>query len=268
MSIQDELPEELLMAYADGELNAPDKAAERAQVEAAMKTNPDVARRVEEHKALRAKLSGTFDRVLSEPVPDRLLTAVRSTPRKQATVTDLSQARAARADSTASAQDTLGNTRSVWSWPQWGAMAASLIIGAVVGHVALKSPELGPIASRDGHLVAQAGLAEALSTQLASTQSAMAPVQIGTSFKSKSGDYCRTFVVREGDAVGGLACHNGDMWNVRTLARVDATGEATGGFRTAASEMPAAVRTAVEEQIVGDPLDSGGEAQALKQHWK
>ena len=268
MSIHDELPEELLMAYADGELNAPEKAADRTKVEAAMKTNPDVARRVEKHKALRAKLSGTFNRVLTEPVPERLLTAVRSTPRKQATITDLSQARAARAESSASSQDTLRNTRSVWSWPQWGAIAASLVIGAVVGHLALKSPELGPIVSRDGHLVAQAGLAEALSTQLASTQSAVAPVQIGTSFKSKSGDYCRTFVVREGDAVGGLACHSGNTWNVRTLARVDAAGGAAGGFRTAGSEMPAAVRASVEEQIVGDPLDSGGEAQAQKQDWK
>jgi hypothetical protein len=40
------------------------------------------------------------------------------------------------------------------------------------------------------------------------------------------------------------------------------------GYRPAGSEMPAAVRAAVEQQIAGEPLDAAGEAQAKKGYWK
>ena len=286
------IPDEVLMAYADGELNDAEHAAERAQVEAAIKADAEVARRVEQHRALRARLNASFDRVLDEPVPDRLIAAIRrgpsagtsdngsrsplgtearpsadsaeSEPRRAASISDLSTARAAKAAAAAGA----AKSRAQWSWPQWGAMAASLVVGAIIGHVALKSPELSPIVARDGHLVAQANLADALSNQLASTQSANAPVQIGTSFKAKDGAYCRTFVLHGGEAVGGLACRAGKEWNVNTLARAEAAHGADGGYRPAGSEMPAAVRSAVEAQIVGDPLDSSGEAQAKNNGWK
>ncbi len=300
------IPEELVMAYADGELDAPERAAERAQVEAAMEQDPEVTRRVEQHRALRKTMRARFDRVLDEPVPDRLVAAIRSartnapassrsvegssgapvSPRSGegtsgaptssrsgegasavggGRVTDINRVRAERVAVSSARTE---QRRAAWSWPQWGAIAASLVIGAVVGHFALNSPELGPIGSRDGQLVAQGSLDEALSTQLASTQSQTQPVQIGTSFKAKSGDYCRTFVLLEGDAVGGIACRAGDRWNVNTLARVEATPTTDGGYRPAGSGMPAAVRAAVEEQIVGDPLDSSAEQQAKNTGWK
>lgn len=256
MSISDEM----LMAYADGELDGAERAADRAKIEAAISSDPELARRVDNHRALRRKLSAAFDPVLDEPVPDRLIAAVRST----ATVSDLSRARAAKAEGAGRAE----KARAAWSWPQWGAMAASLVLGAIIGRVALKSPELSPIVSHDGHLVAQASLAEALSNQLTSTQPANAPVQIGTSFKNKAGTFCRTFVLHEGDPVGGLACRAGDEWNVHTLARTQTTPGSDGGYRHASSEMPAPVLAAVESEISGDPLDSSGETQARSSGWK
>lgn len=290
------IPEELVMAYVDGELDEPERAAERAQVIAAMEQDPEVMRRVEQHRALRRQMRATFDPVLDEPVPDRLVAAIRSartnapagTPADRAgarecasprsgegtsgatasgngKVADLGRVRAERAAASAARQE---QRRATWSWPQWGAIAASLVIGAVAGHFALNSPELGPIGSRDGQLVAQGDLAEALSTQLASTQSETQSVQIGTSFKAKSGDYCRTFVLHAGNPVGGMACRAGERWNVNTLARVEAAPATNGGYRPAGSEMPAAVRAAVEEQIVGDPLDSSAEEQAKNTGWK
>ena len=65
-----------LMAYADGELDP----VERAQVEAAIGGDPSLARRVEKHRALRSKVSSAFNSVLDEPVPERLLNAVRGAP--------------------------------------------------------------------------------------------------------------------------------------------------------------------------------------------
>jgi anti-sigma factor RsiW len=261
------ISEELLMAYADGELDSAEHAAERAEVEAAIKADPEVASRVEKHKSLRRQLGAAFDGVLDETVPDRLVAAARSarTVAREATVTDLSRVRAAKAAESAARS---ASARPVWTWAQWGAIAASLVVGAIIGHVALKSPELSPIATRGGHLVAQAGLERALSNQLASNQAPTAPVQIGVSFKSKAGDYCRTFVIHEREAIGGLACREGEAWRVHTLARAEGGSGTEGGYRPAGSEMPAAVRAAVEEQIAGEPLDASGEAQAKEGDWK
>src|SRR6185437_7507864 len=52
--------EETLMAYADDELDSETRSA----VEAAMETDPEIARRVARHKALRGQLRATFDKVL------------------------------------------------------------------------------------------------------------------------------------------------------------------------------------------------------------
>lgn len=253
--------DEMLMAYADGELDGAEHARERAAVEAALKVNADVARRIEEHRALRNRLKATFDPVLDEPVPDRLVTAVRGT----AAIADLGRAREARATAT--------RARKSWGLPQWSAIAASLVIGAIIGRAALQSPELSPIGSRDGHLVAQAELADALSNQLANTQPADGVVHIIASFKSKAGNYCRTFMFHGGRKVGdvgGLACRTGNEWNLHTLASMSPppTATAEGGFRQAGEQMPASVLAAADSEISGDPLDSSDEARAKDAGWQ
>src|SRR5579883_1234043 len=67
------ISDEVLMAYADGELDT----TARAEVERAMAADPQIGRRVAEHEALRARLRSTYDSVLNEPVPDRLRAAAR-----------------------------------------------------------------------------------------------------------------------------------------------------------------------------------------------
>src|SRR5262245_26341565 len=124
------ITEETLMAYADNEL---DQQA-RLAVELAMAADPDVARRVARHKALRGEMRKTFDGVLNEPVPNRLLEAVRSAPNqpRKADVTDLARVRAAKN------QGATGGRR--WTWAEWGAMAACLVIGVVVGVTMIHPP--------------------------------------------------------------------------------------------------------------------------------
>src|SRR3954467_10950401 len=70
------LADETLMAYADGEL----EPAQCAQVEAAMAADPEVADRVDRHRALRKKLSSTFDRILLETIPNELVASVHKMP--------------------------------------------------------------------------------------------------------------------------------------------------------------------------------------------
>ena len=174
------IPDETLMAYADGEL----EPAQRAEVEAALAADPKLAARVEAHRALRRKLNTTFDPILMETVPDALVASARSSPatrpsampERAATVTDLRRVRAARAaeakEAAASARRAEMPRRS-WTWFEWGAMAASVAAGAVIAHLALKAPVVSRIGTAEGQLVAQADLAQALSTQLASDQRRM-----------------------------------------------------------------------------------------------
>ncbi|HEY2035570.1 MAG TPA: hypothetical protein VGG96_01035 [Steroidobacteraceae bacterium] len=243
-------PDDVLMAYADDELDADT----RASVDAAMASDPEIARRIDQHKALRSRVHTSFNRVLDEPVPVRLLQAVRSEPSdaRQRKVMPL-------------------HPRHIrdWSWPQWTAIAASLLVGVVAGRLTLVGTESrGPIMMRGDQMLAAGALAAALSDQLAGAQSAAAPVRVGVSFRSKSGAYCRTFTLRQPAMLAGLACRAHDGWQVGVLAHAESPAGGSGSYRQAASSMPAAVVAAVDDQIVGEPLDQRAEAAARGRHWQ
>jgi anti-sigma factor RsiW len=90
MSVSDES----LMAYADGEADA----ATRAIIETAMRDDPEIHRRIEEHRALRETMQGAFSAVLDESVPQRLIDAARGPDAaRTGNVVDLARARRAAA---------------------------------------------------------------------------------------------------------------------------------------------------------------------------
>ncbi|HEV7135948.1 MAG TPA: hypothetical protein VGN43_04900 [Steroidobacteraceae bacterium] len=239
--------DEMLMAYADGELDA----AARSAIEAAMASDPQIARRVAQHSALRNRFRSAFDRILDEPVPPRLLmpaSGVTGTVRGK--VVPLRQPRQ-------------------WAWPQWTAIAASLIVGVIVGGLAMlraRAPDV--VAMTGGQALAAGSLAHALSDQLAGSRSSASSVGIGVSFRSKSGQFCRTFVLRQPAALAGLACRAPQGWQIGVLARTELAGGNSGGYRQAASAMPPAVIAAVGNQTAGEPLDARAEAAARARHWQ
>jgi hypothetical protein len=240
--------DEILMAYADGEL----PPAQRAAVEQAMAADPDVARRVAEHQALRARLRATYEPVLDEQIPERLLEAVRARPGAEAgNVVPLRRGRERLRP-------------SLW---QWTAIAASLLIGAIIGQFAFRPSAVGPLATQDGQLLARGTLADALSHQLASTQSPQAPVQMGVSYLAKDGEYCRTFTLRERGSLAGLACRSSRDWHVQMLVQSTPEPTAATRYRRAASSLPNAILQAVEAQISGEPLDAREEAAARGRGW-
>src|ERR1700738_985389 len=143
--------DETVTAYADGELDV----ATRAALEAAMATDPQLAQRVARHRALRGRLRAALDPGLDEPLPERLLARVHGAPAQR------------RADNVIPLQH---KAAPRWSWPQWGAIAASLVGGALLGPLLLRTPGGAALVSREGQVLASGALARALTEQLASNQ--------------------------------------------------------------------------------------------------
>ena len=191
--------------------------------------------------------------MLSEPIPERLLAAARGT-----------SANARKGN----AMWLKRNPARHWSWPEWGAVAASGILGVLIATVLQHESTRGPLSVRDGKILASGVLARALSEQLASTQSADAPVRVGVSFLSRDGNYCRTFVSRDKTPVAGLACRDRDVWRLEALAATPPSTSGAGEYRTAASSLPPAIEQSVERLIVGEPLDAKAEAAARGNGWR
>ncbi len=226
--------DDILMAYADGELDP----AERAAIEQAMRTDPAVAAAVERHRALRADVAAAFAGILDEPVPARLLQPA------PAAVVSLADVR---------------EKRRRWSWPEWGALAATLVVGVLAGRMV---PGGAPaIAGNGNQVVAHGELASALDRQVGGN--AEGAVKVGVSFAARDGAYCRGFVM---GTSAGLACREGGQWRIPVLA--EAEKEAAGGYRQAGSALPPAVLDAIDARIADKPLDAAGEEAARARGWQ
>ena len=239
------------MAYADGELDP----AQRAEIAAAIETDPALAARVEKHRALRAEVAGAFATVLNQPVPERLHAAatVDATPaeRVRGNVVPF-PSRGTRAPATP------------WRAREWFAMAASLVLGVLISWRAFSPVSSDVITASNGALVARGALATALDQQLASNQANDAAVKIGLTFKARDGSYCRSFALSAGGTTG-LACRMGERWQIPVTASADAAG---GDFRQAAGAIPPAVMQAIEARIAGDALTAPDETKARDAGWK
>lgn len=237
--------DDTLMAYADGELDP----AERAAIERAMQEDPQVAAAVERHRALRQDVAGAFAGILDEPVPERLQ------PQLTARIVQLDAARAARIKPPAGP-----SPRRRWSWPEWGALAATLVLGILLGKTGLDGGAPA-IAGNGGQLVAQGELADALDRQLGGARGG--PAQVGVSFAARDGGYCRGFVY---GASAGLACREGEAWRIPVLS--ETTPQLEGSYRQAGSALPPAVLDAIDARIEGAPLDAAGEEAARRRGWR
>ncbi|QDH68995.1 hypothetical protein [Marilutibacter alkalisoli] len=250
------IDDEMLMAHADGEL-AP---ADAARVEAAIAADPALAAKVERHRALRSRLTAAFADVSDEPVPERLLAAARG--------------EAAMAGGVADIRDAAGRRevriRRQWSWPQWGAMAASLLLGMLVAQWFHARDDRGGsgvlMADAGGQLQAHGRLVEALDVRLASAPGADDDISIGISFRDTDGRYCRSFALQGARVQAGLACRDDAGWHVPVLEETDAM--PTGELRLASTPLPAAVLAAVDARIDGEPLDAEGERAARAAGWR
>lgn len=237
------IPVEKLMAYADGEL-APE---ERAEIERAIADDPALAAEVQRHRTMRRALEDAYGPLTQEPVPDHLVALIR---------------RASIAETHAPAP------RAVWSPKvrpvQWFALAASLVVGVLVGFSLgdREAPSPSSIVADAGGLVAGGALASALTERIAADPAADG-VAMGLSFRDGASAYCRAFIA---DQLAGFACREGETWRVRMTA--EAPSAPSGDFRQAATALPEPVLRAIEDAIVGDPLDAEAERVARDNRWR
>lgn len=240
--------DEVLMAYVDGEVDD----ALRAEIEAAMVADRQLAAAVAKHQRLRDQVRSAFGDTLNEPVPDRL-TAILAAPPAAADVVDMASVRAAK--------PAFGMT------PRWYALAATLLLGVGLGLVLMgRYGGQDLVAMRNGQLVARGRLNTVLTTRLSGQQSAHDPVRVGFSFASRSGAICRTFEV-SGSGLAGFACRRDDGWRVQMLMETGHIGN-EGAYRQAGSALSPALASQINALIVGDPLDAGAEAAARARGWR
>lgn len=231
------ITQEQIAAYADGELPGDEIAA----VEAAMAADPALARKVEAHRALRARLSAHFAPIAEQAVPAQLAALLTAPPAQNAEVVSFAAARQKR-----------GLAPVVRRWAPFAgpALAASLIL-------AIWQPWQG----RPPEGYAGGDLAAALDTQLAAAQPAAAPTRILVSFEREGGDLCRAY--RSG-AAGGIACRDNTGWKIERQFAVQ--NAAAGQFRQAGSE--AELLAAAQDMASGDALDAEAERAAKARGWK
>lgn len=239
--------DETLMAYADGELDE----SRTAEIAAALARDPVLARRVEDHRALRAKVGDAFAALLDQPVPERLAATVRrAVPAPERGEILKFPARTARAPGAS------------WQARHWGAMAASLLLGGVISWAVFNPADPMLMPGRNGALVAEGALARALDEQLASHQGGGEPVLIGLTFRSREGSICRSFALRQA-GTAGLACRIGGEWRIPVTAGQEGSPD---GLRQAAAPPPPVLQ-AIEARISGEALDAAAEASARSRGW-
>jgi hypothetical protein len=238
--------EETLMAYVDGELEPETRAA----LETALPIDPELSARVEQHRNFRTLVGGAFDSVLDEEIPDRLLQTAHTAPASNVVSMDATRAT---------------SMRRSWSWPEWGAIAASLLVGIFVARaVGSRSDEA--VIARDGRLIASGALAAALDDRFSGERVKGSDVQIGLSYRSKTGDYCRTFNSNGEDSMAGIVCRTNDYWAVQALVRGQAA-HATTNYRMADTSVPPLILQIVQDSIDGAALDRQAEDAARAKRW-
>lgn len=206
-----DIPDEVLMAFADGQLDG----EEAARVERAVNASPELEAKVALFMASRDRARGAFARVLTEPVPERLLQAAMGRSSVQAQAGQLQgqlQGQSAGRNAGASARPARG----------WVPLALAASVAAVAAGLA------GYLGGRAGDAPTNAAaalftgagaIASALDGLGDGESRALAASRLTVAATYRMGDQrvCRAVDLAHGPsgtAAQGLACRAGDGWRI------------------------------------------------------
>lgn len=244
------LTDEILMAYADGELEANDMA----KVEAAIKADPSIAERVSMFDVSRRALAEGLG--APEPVSPDLLASVQA----------VADRHAAQAESEANVVTLPIRTQAQRPTPRWQlplAASIALLIGLAAGPFmpwSAVEPDTGIALTGLNTPGLTAALASVVSGDrlVLDDGSALAAI---ASFQDGTGTFCREFELDQvsGETLVSVACRQDDAWSLRFAV---AAGQTNDGFAPASSlEALDGYLTTIE---AGEPLSVEAEQAALQ----
>lgn len=263
------ISDEMLMAYADGELGPGD----RADVEAYLRSSPEAAKRLEVFDRTGRDLGALFDTIMRAPVPRHLIDAVDG-PEMAGNIIDF-QARARRRSTGATA---LGSNAKY-------ALAASIAAVAVIAGAFALSTMRG--SGDDGLLRVAAGTGEEWSAAPAlarvlerEASGAASDVRSGHravtikpvfTFATDGSGYCRQYVLESeaAGALGGVACRDdGGRWTVKAQVALKGHRAQEGGKIVPAGRDGAPeIEALVDRLIAGDVFGLEDEKRVIDGGW-
>ncbi len=260
-----EISDEMLMAFADGELDT----AQRARVEAYLQSSADGLHRLDVFAATGRGLAELFDRPMHEPVPQRLIDAVVANP-----VIRFEDARPARASRPAPS----------WRQPSYMALAASvamLAIGAsgfwFLNGSGPVDADYGLVVSQAGERVAADGLRSALETAASGSKVThaiagdTATIEPVFTFSTADNSYCRQYVITRtaAQAFGGVACRaSGGQWRIEAQQAFTPKPAKDHQIIPAGKDSLQSIDAIVDDLISGDVLSPDVEATVMSDGWK
>ena len=296
------VPDETLMAYADGELDG----TERASVEVILKQDAESRARLEIFMRTGRQVVGAqFDGLLREPVPRHLIDTINTAaaaPRRRIAATQPAAGLGERLAALLA--------RVLPSWPTAAAFTASIAIAAGAGW-SLKSmtpqghepasqtpghqasaPHVGIggnvaskvtvpaqlVAIKSNRIEAGGVLVRALEatpsympTEAASDGSEQpASVMLRLSYRNPANSFCRQYVVRlpTGEGFAGIGCRNADgSWQVQSHIAIGSIAKLSVQKTSLASvATPPEIATVIER--TGHTLSDLEEKAALAGHWQ
>jgi hypothetical protein len=274
------LPEEVLMAYADGALDE----AETRRVEAILAADPAEQARLSPYVVTRDVLAGMFCEALTSPVPDRLIGTVLSTPV------------GIRAQAVQSAGPSFMSRIRELLFPETPGFASAFALGAAVfliagagwlaGHASLPATSPQSVIALDGDAVyADGALRAALDTTPSSSafEQGLFKVTPVLTFRDDGDHLCRQYALaRAGGApYAGYACRTQDgRWSIafhaltphgpanhKAHANSGAGQSQDNGFTPAGAPELAALEGAIDRSIKGDALSGADEALLISNGW-
>jgi len=249
--------DEMLMRFADGELDA----EEMAVVEKAMESDDDLVERVAMFIETKAAAQAAFGAMLEEPVPPALKATIEG-------MVAAKKADAARGRDQQSTVVMMGVRPAAarpqarqWTMPMAASIAAA-VVGALAGYWAGSGDDKRPTGLSVAGVV-DSRLAEALGTTPAGQAALLGPdsnFRAIATFRNAESEVCREFEIERADIskVISVACHAGDGWQVSFA--VAGPADADGYAPASSTEALDAYLLAIE---AGEPLTSEEEGAAL-----
>jgi hypothetical protein len=264
--------DEMLMAYADGELSREDCRL----LEGMLAQDGSLRARLEPFAVTGSSLAGVFEQPMREPIPDRLLAVITAGSRNKSAPAGRKAGRAPRQST--GFLDAVAEALFPSGLGLAGAFSLTALFaaGGAAGYLASRvTPPAGGgnavVALDHGSLVAGSELKIALETQASvddktalQNGAALWPAQ---SFKSKDG-FCREYkIAGDGEkSYAGIACRSADsQWRVAVHAQAKAI--SAKDFALLESAESPAVEAVVENIRQGDVFGSEEEAAAIAKGW-